>query len=38
MNKTVVIQNNAGNVNIGDSPEYRVNSVINELLIELDKI
>ena len=35
MNKTVVIQNNVGNVNIGDSPEYRINSVINELLIDL---
>lgn len=35
MNKTVVIQKNFGNVNIGDSPEYRINSVINELLIEL---
>ena len=35
MSKAVVIQNNAGNINIGDSPEYRINSVINELLIDL---
>lgn len=35
MNKTVVIQNSLGNVNIGYSPEYRVDSVINELLIHL---
>jgi hypothetical protein len=35
MNKTVIIQNNVGNVYIGDSPEYQINSVINELLMDL---
>jgi hypothetical protein len=32
MTKTVNIENNAGNVYIGESPEYKVNSAINELL------
>jgi len=31
--KTVSIGNLAGNVNIGDAPEYQINSAINELLI-----
>jgi len=31
-NKTVNVGKVAGNVNIGDSPEYRVSSAINELL------
>ncbi|MHB0764475.1 hypothetical protein ACYCFC_08900 [Stutzerimonas sp. NM35] len=31
--KTVTIENLAGNVNIGDSPEYQVNSAISELLV-----
>jgi|SRR5450830_270410 len=34
-NKTVNIENVAGNVHIGDSPEYQVNSAINELLLGL---
>lgn len=33
--KTITIQNNSGNTYIGDSPEYKVDSVINELLIKL---
>ncbi|MBA5685920.1 hypothetical protein [Rugamonas apoptosis] len=32
MTKTVSIAQNIGNVYIGDSPEYKVNSAINELL------
>jgi hypothetical protein len=35
MMKQVVVENNAGNIYVGDSPEYRVDSVINELLKEL---
>ena len=31
--KTVSIGNLAGNVNIGDAPEYQINSAINQLLI-----
>ncbi|WP_236191278.1 hypothetical protein [Pseudomonas pharyngis] len=31
--KTVAITHLAGNVNIGDAPEYQINSAINELLI-----
>lgn len=30
--KIIQIRNNAGNINIGDSPEYQVSSAINELL------
>jgi hypothetical protein len=35
MNKTVEIHNNAGNTYIGESPEYKVDSAINELLNQL---
>lgn len=35
MSKTVNIENNAGNVYIGPSPECRVDSVVNELLKQL---
>lgn len=35
VNKTVNVENVAGNVNIGDSPEYNVGSVISDLLNEL---
>lgn len=35
--KSVNISQVMGNVNIGDSPEYRVGSAINELLIRLAK-
>ncbi|MCU1784457.1 hypothetical protein NTD80_17025 [Pseudomonas sp. 13B_2.1_Bac1] len=33
--KTINISNLSGNVNIGDAPEYQINSAINELLISL---
>jgi len=33
--KTINISNLSGNVNIGDAPEYQINSAINELLILL---
>lgn len=33
--KTVIVGNVAGNINLGDSPEYQVGSAINELLISL---
>lgn len=35
VSKTVYIEKNAGNVNIGDSPEYEVSSIISELLQKL---
>lgn len=36
-NKTVNVERNAGNIIIGDSPEYEINSAINELLMSLAK-
>lgn len=35
MQKQVLIEKNFGNLNIGDAPEYQINSVINKLLIDL---
>ena len=35
MNKTITIGNNAGNVYVGDSPEFQINTAINELLNNL---
>ncbi len=35
MNKTVQVERNAGNIIIGDSPEYEISSAINELLKSL---
>ena len=35
VNKTVNVERNAGNINIGDSPEYEISSAINELLKSL---
>lgn len=35
MQKNVAIEKNFGNINIGDSPEYQINSVINRLLMDL---
>lgn len=35
MNKTVNVTRNAGNIIIGDSPEYEISSAINELLKSL---
>lgn len=35
MNKQVIIHQNAGNVYLGQSPEYEVDSAINELLNQL---
>lgn len=35
MNKTVKVERNAGNIFIGDSPEYEISSAINELLKSL---
>jgi len=35
LNKTVNVGRNAGNIIIGDSPEYEISSVINELLKSL---
>lgn len=35
MNKIITIEKNAGNTYIGDAPEYKVNSAINELLNQL---
>lgn len=32
MNKTVKVERNAGNIIIGNSPEYEISSAINELL------
>ena len=34
-NKTVQVERNAGNIIIGDSPEYQISSAINELLKSL---
>lgn len=34
-NKTVNVERNAGNIIIGDSPEYKISSAINELLNSL---
>lgn len=38
MQKNIAIANNFGNVNIGDSPEYQINSAINQLLMDLAAI
>lgn len=35
MNKTVNVEHNAGNIVIGNSPEYEISSAINELLKSL---
>jgi hypothetical protein len=35
VNKTVNVERNAGNIFIGDSPEYEISSAINELLKSL---
>lgn len=35
MTKTVNIEHVVGNVHVGESPEYKVNSAINELLMKL---
>jgi hypothetical protein len=35
VNKTVNVERNAGNINIGYSPEYEISSAINELLKSL---
>lgn len=35
VNKTVNVERNAGNIIIGDSPEYEISSAINELLKSL---
>lgn len=35
VNKIVRVERNAGNINIGDSPEYEISSAINELLKSL---
>ncbi len=35
MNKTVTIEKNSGNVYVGDSPEFQINTAINELLNDL---
>ncbi|MGK0307255.1 MAG: hypothetical protein ACI8RP_000206 [Urechidicola sp.] len=35
MEKTVTIEKNAGNIYVGDSPEFQINTAINELLNEL---
>lgn len=35
MNKLVAVNNNAGNIYIGDSPEHQVDCAINELLKDL---
>lgn len=32
MTKTVIVEKNSGNIIIGESPEYKISSVINELL------
>ena len=35
VNKTVKVERNAGNIIIGNSPEYEISSAINELLKSL---
>jgi hypothetical protein len=35
MMKQVVVERNSGNIYVGDAPEYRVDSVVNELLKQL---
>lgn len=37
VNKTINVERNAGNIIIGDSPEYEISSAINVLLISLAK-
>lgn len=35
MTKTIIVERNAGNINIGDSAEHKIESAINELLKNL---